>query len=359
MPENSQPLQSSTSDSSQFLVSDRTFREPAATADASYFLEAPGIQARSESGAIRFSGWVFGQTKPHRVNVKHGSRVLRSIPVGFPRPDVSEAFKNAPNSVHSGFSGLVFVDELPSEVELEVEVEFEDQRQCPLGRVNLIRVEGTEPRHETSSSDTSQHGEIEHLFRLIAPNDPPFLVDVGAHDGFHLSNSFPFLKKGWTGILVEPLPSVFQQLQETHFNNPKAICVNKACSEKAGREKFFLGEDGELGMNSTLCNESNEWFDQTRSSKFIEVEVTTLTDLLIENNYPADFSLLLVDAEGMDYEVLLGLDFERFQPRVILTEEYPHNPEKHESKYELLRNKGYVFQELVGCNSLWLRSDLA
>jgi hypothetical protein len=61
----------------------------------------------------------------------------------------------------------------------------------------------------------------------------------------------------------------------------------------------------------------------------------------------------------MDYEVLLGLDFTRYRPRLILTEEYPFNVAKHDAKYELLRDRGYQLKTVVNCNSLWIRNDLA
>ena len=330
-----------------------------------YYLETPRPLTYTSSAAIRFSGWVFGcPAKAERVDIKHGEQVLHSIQVGFPRPDVGEAFPGANNASRSGFSGTADLRNLPDSAKLEIEVTLENQTKVALGEFVLSRHAGPQLPGEyveadTSGGDTSQHGELQHLLDIITPDYPPFLVDVGAHDGFYLSNSYHFIKKGWTGILLEPLPSVFKFLKETHLGNENVACINKACADKAGTSKFFLGADGELGMNSTLCCDENNWFDAHRTEAHIEVEVETLTRLLDAHNYPADFSLLLIDTEGMDYEVLLGLDFKRYQPRIILTEEYPSNKEKHENKYSLLRERGYTFKALVGCNSLWLRNDLA
>lgn len=106
---------------------------------------------------------------------------------------------------------------------------------------------------------------------------------------------------------------------------------------------------------STLCMDDNEWFQRHRSNKSIDVEVDTLTNVLAENDFPKDFSLLLVDAEGMDYEVLLGLDFDRFQPRIIVTEEYVSNPEKHSQKYQLLRDHHYILYREMGANTIWVQ----
>jgi hypothetical protein len=51
---------------------------------------------------------------------------------------------------------------------------------------------------------------------------------------------------------------------------------------------------------------------------------------------------------------LLGLDPQKFRPRVILTEEYENNPEKHRRKYQLLQDRGYRLHATVGYNTAWV-----
>jgi FkbM family methyltransferase len=205
------------------------------------------------------------------------------------------------------------------------------------------------------STDTSQGGEVAALRALIQPDDPKYLVDVGAHDGKYLSNSWPFIQAGWQAIAIEPLPSVYNELVKNHRSHKNVACLNLACADKPGNVPLYLGIDGEQGQMSTLCTDDNEWFRQNRSSKSILVEVDTLTRILDQHHWPSRFTVLLVDAEGMDYEVLLGLDFNKYQPRIIVTEEYVSNPEKHQKKYDLLRSMGYTYHSLVAYNTIWIR----
>jgi hypothetical protein len=87
----------------------------------------------------------------------------------------------------------------------------------------------------------------------------------------------------------------------------------------------------------------------------IRVTVKSLTSLLDEHEAPADFSLLFVDAEGVDLEVLAGLDFDRYRPRVIVTEDDVANAARHADKYLLLQRRGYVLYTVVGAtNSVWI-----
>jgi len=198
--------------------------------------------------------------------------------------------------------------------------------------------------------DSTQMGTLNAIRELLTESSPPYLVDVGAHDGTTFSNSAFFIKKGWNAILIEPLPGPFQKLSKKYRKNSNVECLNVACSNQKGYGDFFIGSDGPDSLLSTLCQDKNKWFEDHRSDKTIKVRVETTTNILIRSQYPKDFSLLLVDTEGMDYEVLLGLDFGSFNPRIIVTEEYKLNMEKH-----LRKNKGYKVHRIVGCNSIWVQ----
>jgi FkbM family methyltransferase len=179
------------------------------------------------------------------------------------------------------------------------------------------------------------------------------MVDVGANDGKTYSNSYFFVKRlGWNAIMIEPYPDAFESLKKTHAKNPRVICLKIACSNTIGRQKLFIGVSNLL---STLCQDENDCFKVHRTTKTIDVETETLTNVLRENNFPKDISLLLIDTEGMDYEVLLGLDFEQYQPRIVVTEEYCWNMEKHRNKYQYLLNSRYSLYKRLGSNTIWIR----
>ncbi len=205
--------------------------------------------------------------------------------------------------------------------------------------------------------DLSAAGESALLRGLLRGDVPRYLVDVGAHDGVTISNSRPFVLEGWTSLLVEPHPVLFERLVARYDGVANAILVNKACGPENGILPLYFGAGGAETGTSTLCTDQNAWFDATRTEEFIDVEVVTLTNLLEEHGYPRDFAVLLVDAEGMDYEVLTGLDFARFQPRIVVTEEYILDPHKHNAKYRLLLDNGYTWITQRGSNTFWVRTE--
>jgi FkbM family methyltransferase len=210
---------------------------------------------------------------------------------------------------------------------------------------------GAIPAPERYPDDTSQHGETSVVIDLVRPDDPHFVVDVGANNGVFLSNSRALILREWNGLLIEPFSSAFVELESLYAESPNVTCVRIACSDQPGTAKLFVGSD-EPGQMSTLS--SDPVLQLSVRSDHEQVEVETLTNVLREHDAPRDISLLSVDAEGLDYEVLSGLDFDQFQPRMILTEEYPQSPEKHMQKHFMLNEKGYTLYGQYGCNTLWI-----
>jgi FkbM family methyltransferase len=203
--------------------------------------------------------------------------------------------------------------------------------------------------HLSGLLDVSQNGEAGVVAALVEPGWPRYLVDVGAHDGRSLSNSFPFLQLGWAGVVIEPLPQAFARLAELYARRPDVLCVPAACAASDSEMRLVAGDDGPSTMTSTLRAGAP-------GKGGVSVKVRTLTSLLDECGTPHDFSLLLVDAEGMDHEVLSGLDFERYRPRVIVTEDGAGDA----AKYRLLQERGYVLYAVVAAtNSIWVSSAFA
>src|SRR4051812_46949192 len=64
--------------------------------------------------------------------------------------------------------------------------------------------------------DPSQAGEVTALRRIVRPDWPRALVDVGANDGRTVSNTYTFVRDGWTAVLLEPNPATFERLKRTH-----------------------------------------------------------------------------------------------------------------------------------------------
>src|SRR5579884_352293 len=197
--------------------------------------------------------------------------------------------------------------------------------------------------------DYSQYGQALLLDQLITGETPRILVDIGANDGVCGSNSRKLLEEGWQGLLVEPLPAVFAELERNSSNLPHVTLAQCACSGKNGKASLRIGKDGELGQMSSLSNDPV--IAENLAETITQVQTVTLGDLLAAHQIPEDFGVLLVDTEGWDLEVLKGLEHTKHRPRIILTEDFgPTN----DTKYVLLRQHGYRYVGSCASDSFWV-----
>jgi FkbM family methyltransferase len=200
--------------------------------------------------------------------------------------------------------------------------------------------------------DTTFKGEFRAMQRLAGPDCPRIIVDVGAHNGFYGSNSFPFIARGWRAILIEPHPGTFEKLQKLHAGKRKVTCLNLACAETSGQRPLYFGVNNPGGSHATLCTDDTPRFRQVRSENYHLVRVERLDEVLAKQGVPFEFGILSVDAECMDYEVLLGLDLKQWRPRVIITEDYEP---KDKLKTEYLTKHGYRHAGQCTANAIWVR----
>jgi FkbM family methyltransferase len=204
--------------------------------------------------------------------------------------------------------------------------------------------------------DFSQYGQPSFFRQFIPPQITRWVVDVGAHDGIDGSNSRQLILDGWSAVLVEPLPSAFEALKQHCAGFDNAHLLQCACADFEDTGLFFIGKDGPHGQTSSLCND--DIWRQKHSGQEMRVAVRRLTSILEQLGAPATFGLLLVDAEGMDLEVLTGLDFDRYRPAVICTERYHSNHEKERRKHDLLSSRGYRIRGDMGSDTVWVCSHL-
>lgn len=196
--------------------------------------------------------------------------------------------------------------------------------------------------------DFSEYGQPAALLRYLPPSVPRMLVDAGAYDGVQGSNSRQFLLNGWRGILIEPIPALFELLRENSRQLNDVHLFNCAVANRNGRAAISYAAGNETGQGASLYN--HEFNDAYR-----DVEVLTLNTILALVNAPREFGLLMVDTEGGDLEVLQGIDFARYQPAVILTEDFTL---KDAEKQRLLTAAGYDCREKIGADSIWTSRDL-
>jgi FkbM family methyltransferase len=200
----------------------------------------------------------------------------------------------------------------------------------------------------------SQHGQDqylnEHIFK--GKRDGVF-VDIGAHDGITLSNTYFFeTQLGWTGLCVEPIPRIFEKLSK----NRSSICVQGCIADHDDIAKF-LSISGYCEMLSGLLSSydhlhleriGQELQDYGGKKEIIETQCYRLNALLDQYNI-SHVDYLSIDTEGSELEILKDIDFSKIDIDIITVE----NNYKTQHIENLLKEKGYELVAQLGCDEVF------
>src|SRR5688572_28520435 len=67
-------------------------------------------------------------------------------------------------------------------------------------------------------------------------------VDIGAFHPTKFSNTRRLFELGWSGIFVEPAPTLFKAFEEEYGNNPNITLLNIAIGDTTDHVKFYESE---------------------------------------------------------------------------------------------------------------------
>jgi len=68
--------------------------------------------------------------------------------------------------------------------------------------------------------------EIDRKLEKYLPYENGFFVEAGANDGYTQSNTYYFEKmKGWSGVLVEPIPQLYRKCVKERSNSVVFNCA--------------------------------------------------------------------------------------------------------------------------------------
>jgi FkbM family methyltransferase len=206
----------------------------------------------------------------------------------------------------------------------------------------------------------SQQGQDKYVATKFFPHlRYGVFIDIGAHDGKTYSNTLHFEKKGWTGICVEPLPSVFKVLKTTR----QCICVNAAIDIVNG-ETNFVSNTGYTEMLSGIEKYYPEKHHARRlkeqrimggSTEIIKVPTIRL-DTLLEKHGINRVDYLNVDVEGGEYEVIKSIDFNTVDIHVIGFED--NYQENSASIISYLTTKGYQYDSRTGGDIFMVKKSI-
>jgi FkbM family methyltransferase len=354
-------------------------------ADFIFHLDSPREQPARGRTALR--GWISAHQEI--TNIRLSARGERTLALEE-RPDVRKAFSNypfaqgfhdqvEPADFREGALHFVFAAGGKS---TEVAKALPSQPPTPSGLAGLwvkfrrfialqrLRFASDDPASrwnaalsallldiELARGTSFGREEADRLIALVADIFPEaFVVQIGANDGMAGDPLFTaFSKTRWSGLLVEPVPHLYERLVVRYRDRPGVRLERAAVS----------GQDGEAPLYRlrAVPGKTPEWFDQLATlNRDVLLKhrssIPNLESLLLEDRVPTvrletlftrhnvtRIDLVVIDTEGHDYEILRALDFSRFHPAVLMFEHQHLSAAHKAAAAALLESHGYRCHE--------------
>lgn len=197
---------------------------------------------------------------------------------------------------------------------------------------------------------------VKAVIRLFGKTHPEAIfIQIGANDGMALDPlRTQVVCRRWKGVMVEPVPYVFERLRQRYVNHPRITLVNAAIADQEAMLPFYsLGElkPGEevwgwyhaLGSFRKDVVLKHQYLIPDIEKRIEEIQVRSMRfETLCAQTGITQIDLLQIDTEGYDYEIIRRIPFAQFKPKLIVYEHQHLSPEDRKACRDLLHQQGYL-----------------
>ena len=196
--------------------------------------------------------------------------------------------------------------------------------------------------------DGLQHEDLLIDF-LLSFKEKGFYVEIGSNDpNLFPSHTTRFYLRGWTGINVEPQTEAFRGLIKAR---EKDINLNICLGTIRGQMDFFEleGRTNASSLNLDVVTRSSK----TKGTKIIPKRIETMPLAEVFEKYldNREIDFISIDVEGYELEVLIGNDWLKYRPRVLIVETVHRNYLKI---VEYLKKLDYLLVYNGGVDSIFI-----
>lgn len=195
----------------------------------------------------------------------------------------------------------------------------------------------------------SQHGEDAWLLRQLSGTDPAgtMYVDVGGSHPMRLSNTYLLYRHGFDGVVIEP----HHELVHLHRRfRRRDVAIWAGCGSVPALQPFYVSS------TSVLSSFQESWLDERREGRHLRVDYVPVLplDVLLTPFAERSISLLSIDAEGMDVEILAGGIQALARTSFLCIEA---NDEIAERRISNVVGGQFELARRFGCNLVWKRKE--
>jgi FkbM family methyltransferase len=221
--------------------------------------------------------------------------------------------------------------------------------------IDLLRCVISKRRGRKSYAQSGEDLIFDFIFQALQIERPTYL-DVGANDPYLFSNSYFFYKLGSKGVTVEPDPDLHRRLMK---ERPKEKHLNVGVAAiPTYRRPFFVMSTPTLNTFSELEARRYENTGHHKIVRIDEVDVITIEgifDTYFDGLAP---NLLSIDVEGLDFEIISSINFNKYRPTIICIETLTFSESRSEVKVddirELMTQNEYIVYADTYINTIFL-----
>nr|MBV6630671.1 FkbM family methyltransferase [Oceanococcus sp. HetDA_MAG_MS8] len=195
-------------------------------------------------------------------------------------------------------------------------------------------------------------------------------IQIGSNDGLQQDPLHDAIQKSaWSGVMVEPVPYVFERLFNRYNTCERLALENVAISQEEGVMPFYhlpqASPDEELpswydglGSFSREILLRHAKFIPDIESRIVCSEVPCLTfESLCSKHDIKTVDVLHIDTEGYDFEIIKQIDFSTLKPRLVIYEHHHLSSTDRKQCMLLLQSAGYDLNE-EGLDTWGVQSQL-
>jgi FkbM family methyltransferase len=210
----------------------------------------------------------------------------------------------------------------------------------------------------------SQFGEdllVDYILSEIVKKKELCYLDIGTNDPVHGNNTYLFYLRQHKGVCIEPDPIIYQRIKAKRSRDNVLHAGIGIDTTTEGT--LYVFPEGYTGWNTfskeeAIKRKKDSGIGYTASEKIPFLAVNDV----IEKHFDACPDFISIDVEGLDFDILKSLDFEKYKPFVFCVETISfstaHRGEKRTDIIDFLISKGYFIYADTYVNTIFIRQDI-
>ena len=200
---------------------------------------------------------------------------------------------------------------------------------------DLIKIfKKSNPNYKKSYSQLGEDLIINYILNNILHTRSKSYLDIGTNHHIKINNTYLLYSESECGVCVEPNEKLCNKIQKVR---PKDTVICAGIGTKGNGTYYSLSSStiNTFSKKSVDLIKKSEYFGKQKVLEEKTIKLLHINDV-IEENFKTCPSVLSLDTEGMDFEIIQSLNFDIYPIPIICVETLEFDDKNNEYKNEKL-----------------------